>query len=156
MRSGALLLVLAATGCDGETERKRAPTTNQLERLSTPDEEKSDPQASVQLQPLPRADLARVSASGCMFAWEGRIYLAASDDGAIVRIAGQSRRLAQTAPVDQSGGFFEDRHVSVSVGRTDESNELPEEAHRLPARVTVTNRLTGARGSQRGIWACGG
>ena len=47
------------------------------------------------------------------------MLLAATPSDAIARIGGQLLHFAHAAPVGPSGGFFEDRQTSISVGRTD-------------------------------------
>ena len=156
MRLLAAVLLALVTSCGGGDDETGQATTNQIERLSTPKEVRRDPQASARLQPLTTADLERdsMTGAGCNFSRDGRMFLAAVDSNAIVRVGGEIRHLIQSAQVGPSGGFFEDRHLSVSVGRTDEALDMPEEAKSWPARITVTNRRTEVQRRQRGVWTC--
>ena len=157
MRSRALLALLLLAGCGESGTGNRAATANQIERLSTPKVEKQDPRASARLQPITPEDLERegLAGAGCDFSGEGRLLLAAVGSNAIVRIEGEIRHLLHSAPVGPTGGFFEDRQLSVSVGRTAESGTTAGEAGSWPARVTVTNRRIEIQQEMAGIWTCG-
>lgn len=158
MRIALLLLLGAGAGCGDRASRQDAPTTNQIERLSTPKPETGDPEVSARLQPIMRADLAPAGLAGttCLFSQGGRIYLAVVRGTAVVRISGRTRHLAQTGPMAASGAFFEDREVSVSIGRTDKADERPDDASSWAARITVTNRQTEVRRRGFGTWSCQG
>ena len=157
MRPGALLALLLLAGCGETGSGNGAATANQIERLSTPAVENRDPRASARLQPITLADLDRegLAGPGCDFSSEGRMLLAAVGSNAIVRIEGEIRHLLHSAPVGPTGGFFEDRQLSVSVGRTAESGTTAGEADSWPARVTVTNRRTEMQQELNGLWTCG-
>lgn len=157
MRGLAAGLFVLLASCGGADEESGHATTNQIERLSTPKEERSDPQASARLERITPDDLQRagLTAVGCNFSRDGRMYLAAVGNRALVRIAGQVRHLVQSAPVAPSGGYFQDRDLSVSVGRTDDARQVPAGANTWPARITVTNRRTEVQRRQRGSWTCG-
>jgi len=156
MKRGALLALLLAGCGPGGAGGEGAADTNQIERLSTPKVEKPDPTASAQLQVLTPADIEGegLLGAGCAFTRDGRILLAAAGSDALVRHAGQLRHLIHSAPVGATGGFFEDRHLSVSVGRTSEAAAAGETAG-WPARITITNRRTEAQVELRGVWTCG-
>ena len=158
MKGRALLALLLLAGCGpgGAGGGDGAADTNQIERLSTPKVEKPDPRASAQLQPLTPEDIERegLLGAGCAFARDGRILLASVGSDALVRHAGELRHLIHSAPVGATGGFFEDRHLSVSIGRTSETAAAGE-ASSWPARITITNRRTEAQVELRGVWTCG-
>lgn len=157
MRSAALLTALLA-GCGGQAPDNAVVTANQIERLSTPKLEKADPSATARLEPLSAADLELEGLRGarCGFTDDSRrLLLAANASDAIVRIQGELRHLAHSAPFGPTGGFFEDRQLSVSVGRTSESATAAEEASSWPARITVTNRRTEVQHEMQGFWTCG-
>lgn len=136
MRAWPLLcLVLAACGAaDGNNA-----TTDQIERLSTPENLVEDVSNSARLEPLGAA-----SDADCTFSGDGGTLLAVSGGIGSVRLNGAPRDLVPSGPVGPSGGFFEDRQVSVSVGRTGEGD-----------RLTVTNRRTEVQQQISGVWRCG-
>ena len=148
MRFAALpaLLLLAACGDDDVIGEDRGVTANQIARLSTPEEETPDPRRPVRLEPLGLADLdaAGMPDPACDFSRDGRLLLAASSNDAIARIGGRLLHLTHSSPMEPSGGFFEDRQISISVGRAGES-----------ARLAVTNRRADARLEAVGLWRCG-
>ena len=153
----AAIALLAGCGSPGEPSNGVADT-NQIERLSTPKEEKPDPQASVRLQTLGADDVQRegLSGPGCWFDRDGEMLLAAFGSDSLIRIGGELRHMIHSAPVGPTGGFFEDRRLSVSVGRDNESGTVAGGATSWPARATVTNRRTQAQLKLRGTWTCGG
>ena len=154
----AVLLLLAGCGRGGEPANGAAASTNQIERLSTPKVEEPDPTATARLQPMTAADLTSegLTGAGCFFTRDERLLLAAVGSDAIIRIGSALRHLVPSAPVGGTGGFFEDRQIGVSVGRTGEQGTLAgEEAMSWPARLTVTNRRTRAETRLAGTWTCG-
>ena len=157
MKGRALLALLLLAGCGPGGGGDGAADTNQIERLSTPKVEKPDPRATAQLQPLTIEDIEGegLVGAGCAFTRNGRILLASAGSDALVRHAGELRHLIHSAPVGATGGFFEDRHLSVSVGRTSEAAATAGEASGWPARITITNRRTEAQVELRGVWTCG-
>lgn len=160
MRRAAAILVLLAAGCGQRgsiVSEDRGVSENQIERLSTPDVENPDPQAPARPQPLRRADLeqAGIIAPACAFGRDGRMLLAVSPADAIARVAGTVRHFAHASPAGPTGGFFEDRQVSVSVGRTGEAATGGGAAGSWPARITVTNRRAEAQVEMDGVWRCG-
>ena len=158
MRAAALGLTLVLAGCGSRGEQPNgAADTNQIERLATPRVEKPDPQASVRLQVVTDQDLETegLLGAGCHFLRDDQMLLAAVGSDALVRHAGELRHLVPSAPVGGTGGFFEDRQLSVSVGRTDEDGTAAGEATSWPARMRITNRRTGAQLRLRGVWTCG-
>jgi hypothetical protein len=176
MRRGpvlAALLLLAGCGSAGETANGAADA-NQIERLAKPRVEKSDPRATARLQRLTREDLERegLLGAGCSFSRDGQLLLAVVGSDALVRIAGQRRHLIHSAPAGATGGFFEDRQIAISVGRTDEGDGPPDTGSGpgqgtgsapapaggtgWPARLKVVNRRTEAEVELRGVWTCAG
>ena len=160
MRPAALILALLATaGCGerGPVGEDRGVSANQIERLSTPQVENPDPQAPARLQPLKRADLAAAGLAGpaCAFGRDGRMLLAVSAGDAIARVAGTLHHLAHSSPVGPTGGFFEDRRISISVGRVGEVPPGERAAGRWGGRITVTNRRAEAQVELDGVWQCG-
>lgn len=153
----ALLLVLAGCGERGPVGEDRGVNENQIERLSTPEVENPDPQAPARPQPLRRADLERVNLTAltCAFGRDGRMLLALSPGDAIVRVGGTLHHLVHASPVGPTGGFFEDRQISISVGRTGEIPPGAGAAGSWPARITVTNRRAEAQVELDGVWRCG-
>ena len=158
MRAVAALALALLAGCgSGEGDAVGSADTNQIERVSTPKVEKPDPRATAQLQPVTAGDLERegLVGAGCAFTRDGRILIAAAGSDALVRHAGELRHLIHSAPVGATGGFFEDRQLSVSVGRTSEDAPGDSEGSSWPARITITNRRTEAQVELRGVWTCG-
>ena len=159
MRAAAAILLLAA-GCGerGIVSEDRGVSRNQIERLSTPEVENPDPQAPARLQPLARADLdqAGMTAPACAFGRDGRMLLAVSPAHAVARVAGALRHFAHASPVGPTGGFFEDRQISISVGRTGDAAPAEGTAGRWPGRITATNRRARAQVELDGVWQCQG
>ncbi len=150
------LSLLAACGGGGGSTNEPV-TENQIERVSTPKVEKHDPSATARLQPLRAADVAEAGQSpGCHFNSEGRMLVASVGATAVVRIQDQPRRLASSAPLGPTGGFFSGGELSVSIGRTSEASAAAAQAGSWPARITVTNRRTEAQQEMRGVWTCAG
>ncbi len=155
MRAPAfLLLFLAGCGEGGLVGENRGVTANQIERLSTPEVEVADPQAPARPQPLKIADLARAQmpVTDCAFGRDGRMLLAATSSDAIARINNRLLHFTHDAPLGPSGGFFEDRQLSVSVGRTSATSA---DSGRWPARIVITNRRAEAQIELDGVWRCG-
>ena len=152
-----LLLLPFLAACSPEAPQQGNATANQVERLSTPKVEKADPLASARLEPLAAIDLEAegLVGAGCEFRGGGQLLLAAVGSDALVKIGGELRHLVHSAPVGETGGFFEDRQLSVSVGRTEGEGTTLDEASTWPARLTVTNRRTEADYEIRGTWTCG-
>lgn len=160
MRAAAAIpLLLTAAGCGerGIVSEDRGVSQNQIERLSTPEVENPDPQAPARPQPLARADLeqAGMTAPACVFGRDGRVLLAVSPAQAVARVAGALRHFAPASPVGPTGGFFEDRQISISVGRVGEVVPGEGAAGSWPGRITVTNRRARAQVELDGVWRCG-
>ena len=149
----ALMLVAA---CGREAPDQGNATANQVERLSTPKVEKADPLASARLQPLAAIDLEAEGLLGarCEFRGGGQLLLVAVGSDALIKVGDELRHLVHSAPVGETGGFFEDRQLAVSVGRTEGEGTTLDEASSWPARMTVTNRRTEAELELRGTWSC--
>jgi hypothetical protein len=142
----AALLTLLAAAC-GENGNGNA-SREQIERLSRPAENKvEDVSRTARLQPLQQADAASLPRASCRFVRENRVYVLGSAEGALARIGGGLRTLVPAGPVGETGGFFEDRQLSLSVGAGTAVGS---------GRVLVTNRRTGAQTMILGIWNCGG
>lgn len=155
----ALVLALLLAGCGGGVvDRDRNVSANQIERLSTPKvETPPDPTATARLQPLQRADLltdAPTGGGGCDFGHDGRLYIMSAGSDAIARIDGMLTHLIHSAPVTATGGFFEDRQRSISVGRAPGAAAAGDTGS-WPARAHVTNRRTHAETELDGVWRCG-
>jgi hypothetical protein len=158
MKVVPLLALLVVAGCgSGGGEVEGSANTSQIERLSTPKVKQPDPRATARLQPVTAEDLLHegLVGAGCTFRRDGAMLLASVGSDALVRHAGELRHLIHSAPVGATGGFFEDRHLSVSVGRTSEAPAAVGEASGWPARITITNRRTEAQVELRGVWTCG-
>jgi hypothetical protein len=154
-----LVLSLLLAGCgDRAGISNQGPSENQIVRLSTPKvEEVVDRQAAARPQPLALPDLeqAGMAAPACEFGREGRRLFAVSANDAIARIGGVVRHFAHASPAGPTGGFFEDRQVSVSVGRVGQVPPGGGDAGSWPARITVTNRRADAQIELEGVWRCG-
>jgi hypothetical protein len=151
-------LVLLVAGCS-----RAVPVSNgganeaQIQRLSTPKQEVVDTQAGARLQPLALADLdhAGMPAPPCDFSRDGQMLLAVSAADAIARVAGTLRHFAHSSPAGPTGGFFEDRQLSISVGRVGAVIPGQGTAGSWPGRITATNRRAHAQVELEGIWRCG-
>jgi hypothetical protein len=156
----ALCLCVLVAGCGRETHiDNKALNTAQLQRLSTPPEPVVvDTQAAARPQPLSNVDLASagMGTPACDFSRFGAMLLAVSPSDAMARVAGTLHHFAHASPAGPTGGFFEDRQVSISVGRT--GAIVPGEALHgsWPGRITVTNRRAHAQVELDGTWRCGG
>ena len=149
------LIGLAGCGRDDGEEVAAAPDTNQIERLSTPPETVEDPQAGARLEPLTEQDIAAagIGPSHCGFSSNGVLLLASNGSDTIAKIAGEVFHPVPSSPIGPSGGFFEDRGLSISVGRT-EAGAVYDSAGGAPARATITNRRTRVQAELTGLWAC--
>lgn len=154
--AAALLLLLLPAGCGGPPGGGNAGiTANQLERLAKARPEPVvDPQLPARPQSLVRADLegAGMIRPVCDFSKNGHMLLAASSSDAIARIDGRLYHFTHSSPVGPTGGFFEDRQLSISVGRVAETTGR---AGRWTARMTATNRRANAQVEIVGTWRCG-
>jgi hypothetical protein len=153
-----LALCLLAAGCSRAVPVSDGGANEaQIQRLSTPKQEVVDTQAGARLQPLALADLdhAGMPAPPCDFSRDGQMLLAVSAGDAIARVAGTLRHFAHSSPAGPTGGFFEDRQVSISVGRVGEVNPGEGAMGRWPGRITVTNRRARAQIELDGVWRCG-
>lgn len=156
MRALATTLLLLA-GCGADPIGEGNATANQIERLSTPEQEPaSDPLASARLQPLGAGDItqAGLRGPGCRFSAGGAMLLAATAGDAIARIEGRTLHLTHAAPFGPSGGFFEHRPIGISVGRTEAAGTAAQDLAGWPGRIAVTNRRTGAQLELEGVWRC--
>lgn len=150
------VLLLSACGSGEDGTDGPAADINQIERLSTPGElEDSDPQASARPRPIAPADFAGLAGAGCDFRSNGELLLVTTGSDAVARIGGNLVHLIHSSPVGPSGGYFEDRGLSVSVGRTSETVVAEGETAGWPARATFTNRRTQAQVELVGTWTCG-
>ncbi|MDQ8755546.1 hypothetical protein RCO27_04825 [Sphingosinicella sp. LHD-64] len=149
MRSLAIAsLSLAVAACGGSGDADGNASREQIERLSTPEQNKvEDVSETARLQPLQQADAGSLSGASCRFIRENRVYVLASAEGAVARLNDELRTLVPAGPVGPTGGFFEDRQVSISVGAG---------AAIGSGRVLVTNRRTGVQQQRLGIWNCEG
>ena len=155
----APFLCLLMVGCGDRVKVDNgAVNTAQIERLSTPQEPVVDTQAAARMQPLDTIDLARagMGTPACDFTRYGQMLLAVSPSDALARVAGTLHHFAHASPTGPTGGFFEDRQISVSAGRT--GAVVPGEGMRgsWPGRITVTNRRAHAQLELDGTWHCGG
>jgi hypothetical protein len=150
----AIAMLLAGCGQGGETVRGGA-SENQIKQLSTPEKEVVDPHAAARIAPLAAEDLAALGPSSCDFSRGGHILLAATPADAIARVAGQLRHFTHSSPMGPTGGFFEDRQISISVGRTGAPVPGEEAAGRWPGRIIITNRRANADMRLDGAWRCG-
>ena len=149
-----VLLILASCSAGGDDNLASAPDVNQIERLSTPPEVTDDPQAGARLEPLSSQELAAAGmGSACGFSSGGALLLAAQGSDTLVKVAGELIHPVQSSPMGPSGGFFEDRRLSISIGRT-EAGAVYDDTGAAPARATITNRRNEAQVELTGIWAC--
>ena len=153
----ALCLLVAACG-------RAVPVSNgganeaEIQRLSTPKQVVVDTEAAARLQPLVPADLALagMTAPACDFSRDGHMLLAVSPGDAIARVHGTLLHFAHASPAGPTGGFFEDRQVSISVGRMGEVMPGQGTSGSWPGRITATNRRPPrAQVELNGIWRCG-
>ena len=158
VRRGLFLCLLAA-GCGQRAQVSNGGASEaQIERLSTPQEPVVvDTQAGARRQPLAPADLtgAGMAAPVCEFSRDGHMLLAVTPGDALARVAGILHHFAHSSPAGPTGGFFEDRMVSISVGRV--GQVVPGEglAGSWPGRLTSTNRRAHAQVELEGVWRCG-
>lgn len=154
----ALALLLAACGERGPSVSRNGASPEQIARAAAPRVEHPDLLAPARVQPLAAADLndAGLAAPACDFTRDGALLLAVSASDALARVAGILHHFTHASPVGPTGGFFEDRAVSISVGRV---AEAPAGADQVggswPARMTVTDRRAHVRLEFPGTWRCG-
>ena len=159
MRAGLALCLLLA-GCG----QREVPVSNgganeaEIQRLSTPKEVVVDSQAAARMRPLSLADLdqAGMQTPLCDFSRDGRMLLAVSTADALAHVGGTLRHFAHSSPAGPTGGFFEDRQVSISVGRVGEIAPGEGPPGSWPGRITVTNRRARAQIELDGVWHCVG
>jgi hypothetical protein len=156
---GALALAVLLAGCGQRlVDENRNVTANQIERLSTPRvQAPPDPTVTARLQPLRPDDLltdAPTGAGGCDFGHNGQLYIRSAGSDSIARVDGILLHLVHSAPVTATGGFFEDRMRSISVGR-DPRAAAAGDTGSWPARAHVANRRTHAQTELDGVWRCG-
>jgi hypothetical protein len=158
MRAGLAFCLLVAGCGHGVPVSNGSANEEELQRLSTPKQVAVDTQAAARLQPLTDIDLAEAGMAGppCDFSRDGRMLLAVSAGDAIANVAGTLRHFAHSSPAGPTGGFFEDRQISVSVGRVGAVNPGESAAGSWPGRITATNRRARAQVELDGIWRCGG
>jgi hypothetical protein len=155
----ALPLCLLLAGCgDRVAVSNGAANEAQIARLATAQPEVVDTQAPARLQPLVTVDLASagMGTPACDFTHEGQMLLAVSEGDAIARMAGTLHHFVHSSPAGPTGGFFEDRQVSISVGRVGEVTPGEAPAGSWPGRLTATNRRAHAQIELEGTWRCGG
>ena len=152
----ALCLLVAGCGHDVPVSNGGANEA-QIQRLSTPKQVVVDTQAAARLQPLSNVDLASagMGTPACDFSRFGAMLLAVSAGDAIANVAGTLRHFAHASPAGPTGGFFEDRQVSISVGRLGQVIPGQSEVGSWPGRITATNRRARAQVELDGIWRCG-
>ena len=143
------LLVAAAcllAGCDAGGNR--AAENDQIERLSRPHNVAVPTGNPAALLPLTPEDLADedYADAPCAFTVGGRLLLAASGEGALARLEDGLRHLVPSGLVGPTGGYFEERQVSISIGRDADGEEA--------ARARVTHRRAGAQQDIMGDWTC--
>jgi hypothetical protein len=155
----ALALALLLAGCGGGPEGENARVdANQIARLSTPEHEPVvDPQLLARPQPLGIADLEAEGMPNptCDFTADGRRLLAATAADAIAKINGRIYHFNHSSPAGPTGGFFEDRQLSISVGRTGAIDPVDAQTGRWAGRISVSNRRADARVELSGVWRCG-
>ncbi len=103
--------VLLLLGCgDGLLSEDRGVTANQIQRVSTPQEEPRPVDLVERLQPITQEDLERAGliGAGCNFSSGGKLLLVAVADGALIRFGRELVHLVGAGPVGPTGGFFED------------------------------------------------
>ena len=149
MKRWSLLALAALAGCGGETGGNQPASTEQIERVSTPKNDVVDVRPSARLEPLSGHEIAQVGRDGgCIFSRGPDILLVAAGSNAIARVDGAARHFVQSAPVEPTGGFFEDRQISISIGRTGADGPA--------ARATTTNRRAETSEEIEGTWTCEG
>jgi hypothetical protein len=148
--SGLALLLVAGCGGDGAGGNRHA-TENQLERLAMRKAPAPDPSAMARLRPLRAHDPigAPPGTGGCTFSLGREIFLISTAGDTIARVENSLRHFVHAAPIGDTGGFFEDRQISISVGRTDGAATPGGRA-----RLIVTNRRAHTRSELDGIWTC--
>ena len=149
MRAWPLLALAALAACGGDAGGNQPVSTEQIARVSTPRNEVTVVRPSARLEPLSGDEIDEVGRDGgCIFSRGPDILLVAAGSNAIARVDGAARHFVQSAPVEPTGGFFEDRQISISIGRADTEGPA--------ARATTTNRRTEESDEIDGTWTCEG
>lgn len=146
-----LFLPFVLAACDRSAERNGASPA-QIANMSNAEAPIGASDESARLDPLRPGDPITED-GGCDFSQGHVVYLVSSGSDTVARVAGQLVHLVPSGPVGETGGFFEERQISISVGRV-EQVEAGHPAGSWPARVGVTNRRTGAQAQMRGMWTC--
>jgi hypothetical protein len=156
MKRLLLSVVALLAGCArSEDPSAAAPDSNQIERLASPKEEEPDFEASARLEPLRIDDVANLLVvPRCTFNRNEELLISGSRAEVVARIGGQVRHLPAAGPVGPTGGFFEDRELSISVGRTADGEGAEREVGDAPARAATTNRTTNVQSEAGGVWSC--
>ena len=160
MRPAVLTVLLAFAACSGGGGSGGAKVdANQLERLSQPKEEPkaADTQISARPQALTGADLRGAGLPDpprCDFSNDGHRLFAAQGGGGIAKVENSLIRFTQPSRASATGTFVTDGQFSISIGRTDMNDPGGTGDDRWPARLTATNRRTGARVELTGTWRC--
>ena len=160
MRLAVAIAALALAACGGGPGGEGTKVdTNQLERLSQPKVvPQEDPQLSARPQPVTGADLRSAGMPDpprCEFTADGRRLFAVHGGDSIGRINGTLLHFDQPSPAGPTGTYGSDRHLSISIGRTDVTDPGGIGDDRRPARLTATNRRTRAQVELTGTWRCG-
>ena len=160
MRPAVPFALLALAACGGRDDGAgRKVDANQIERLARPKVEPQavDTQISARPQPLTGADLRGAGMSDpprCDFSSDGHRLFAAQGGDAIAKIENRLLHFDQPSPAGVTGTFVTDRHLSISIGRTDSIDPGGTGDDRWPARLTATNRRTRAQVELGGTWRC--
>jgi hypothetical protein len=160
MRLFLALFLLPLAACGGGASGGDAKVdANQIERLSHPKiEPQQDPQITARPQPLTGADLrggGMADPPRCDFSTDGHRLFAAQGGDSIARINNLLLHFDQPSPAGPTGTFVTDRQLSISIGRTEGTDPGGADDDRWPARLTATNRRTGAQVELTGTWRCG-
>lgn len=158
MRAAPIFVALLLLASCGQPEPKGLEY-NQLSNLmhhgsAGPNQ---GPVGGTGLEPLAAADLGGAAARCQLLSGQGPI-LAYVGDVALVKQSGQLARLAPDGMIDQTGGFFANEALSVSVGRVSigEAGENNAQGTRSPrSRVRVTNRRANTSNEFDADWRCG-
>ena len=150
-------LALLAAAC-GPSEQGRGLTEEEINALGlggNVSAERAPTPATIGLDPLTPDDIAGANIRpSCVLRVGGEPVLAAEQYDAVVSRYGQRTALRVEGPVGDTGGFFQNDDISISVGRPQDRAD-PDQLPTGPARARLNDRRRGTSNEVEADWSCG-
>jgi hypothetical protein len=151
---GAMLIL---AGC-GPSEHDRGLTEEEINALGLGANKSAAAEpapATIGLEALNPGDLTGANLRPiCMLRIGGQPVLAAERYRALVNRHGRSVELRVEGPVGATGGFFQNKAISISVGRPYDRSD-PDQVAAGPARARLNDRSRGTSNEVDADWSCG-